>query len=59
MNLDSPTKRNAGLKDEDGLLFPQNDVDAFDRQTLVGDYLPGTPTPPAGTGAIIVDVIDF
>lgn len=36
--VDTPNRRNAALKDEDGLPLPPGQSPAFDRQTMVGNY---------------------
>lgn len=40
MAIDTKAERNAALKDACGVLFPGSPLDAADRQTLLGDYLP-------------------
>jgi hypothetical protein len=53
VSLNTLAKRNSGLLDATGVLVPDGTIDAADRQTLVGDYLPtpqDAPDPP-GPGA--------
>jgi hypothetical protein len=54
--IDTEPRRNSALLDECGVLLPDGLVDAADRQTLVGDYLPAAAAPP---GAVVLDEVDF
>jgi hypothetical protein len=57
MAVDTEAQRNGALLDCCGVLIPDGAVDAADRQTLVGDYLPGGAA--AAAGVPVTDLVDF